>query len=95
MYLLYIDESGAVDDPSQPFFVLAGIAIFERQTHWVEQKLNDIASRFNPSRLIQLADLIAFSVYRHYSAGDDTLFKLIRTCFDAEGGINHGLYEKL
>ncbi|OYY75484.1 MAG: N-acetylglucosamine-6-phosphate deacetylase [Gammaproteobacteria bacterium 28-57-27] len=49
MHLLYIDESGSVADPNQHFFVLAGVSVFERKTHWVEQKLNSIAAQFNPS----------------------------------------------
>lgn len=48
MYLLYADESGAVADPSQPYFVLAGVAVFERATHWIQRDLDQIAARFNP-----------------------------------------------
>ena len=49
MHLLYIDESGSIADPAQNYFVLAGIAIFERKTHWVEQELEQIAAKFSPS----------------------------------------------
>lgn len=49
MYLLYSDESGSVDDPNGDFFILAGISIFERQTHWLDQKLEQVAERFNAS----------------------------------------------
>lgn len=48
MHLLYLDESGSVADPTQRHFVLAGISVFERTAHWVEQKLNEIAARFSP-----------------------------------------------
>ena len=48
MHLLYLDESGSVPDPTQQYFVLAGVAVFERTAHWVEQSLNQIAARFNP-----------------------------------------------
>ena len=48
MHLLYIDESGAVTDPNQSHFILAGISVFERKTHWIEQRLNNIAERFDP-----------------------------------------------
>ncbi|TRZ55324.1 MAG: DUF3800 domain-containing protein [Rhodocyclaceae bacterium] len=48
MHLLYLDESGSVSDPNQQYFVLAGVSVFERQTHWIEQDLNSIASRFAP-----------------------------------------------
>jgi cytochrome c551/c552 len=48
MHLFYIDESGSVADPSQQYFVLAGVAVFERSTHWVEQSLNKVALKFAP-----------------------------------------------
>lgn len=48
MYLLYVDESGSPTDPDQNFFVLSGVSIFERKTHWVEEELNAIVARFNP-----------------------------------------------
>lgn len=231
MYLLYVDESGAVNDPAQNCFVLAGVAVFDRETHWIEQHLNDIAQRFSldydavelhgspmrsgregwkqhalpariqaikdalqtgvasrfpkvrlfasvidkralpgtdpvehafeqlssrfdlflrrrhskhqdtqrglilfdkstteqriqtlarefkygghswgqtknyaevpvfldsrASRLIQLADLVAYALYRHYEHGDSQFFQIIHKCFDQEGGVIHGLYEKL
>jgi len=49
MYLLYLDHAGAIEDPSQRHFVLAGISVFERQTCWLAQELEKIASRFNPA----------------------------------------------
>lgn len=232
MHLLYVDESGSVSDPTQKFFVLAGVSVFERKTHWIEQKLNAIAERFdaaNPhsvelhgspmrggsgtwrsfpvpervtaitdalkcgivnekyngvnlfaavieksklagedpiehafecltsrfdlflkrlhqkhdssqrglmifdkssteqrlqtlarefkysghawgktknyaevpvfldskaSRLIQLADLASYSIFRHFERGDSQFFDVIKDCFDAEGGVQHGLYVK-
>lgn len=230
MHLLYLDESGSVTDPNQKYFVLAGICIFERTTHWVEQELNTVASRFAPknpysielhgspmrsgrdgwknfplndrlqamkdalklgiqdhypkgvrlfgavvkkssiagtdpvehafeqlssrfdlylkriyakhhdahrgiilfdkssteqriqtlsrefkysghawgktknyaevpvfldskaSRLIQLADLVAFALYRFHEHKDNSLYDVIKHCFDSEGGVEHGLY---
>lgn len=49
MHLLYVDESGSAADPAQKYFVLAGVAVFERKTHWVEQELNKVAAKFSPS----------------------------------------------
>ena len=56
MHLLYLDESGSATDPSQQHFVLAGISVFERQGHWIEQELNQIACQFSPNapHLIEL-----------------------------------------
>lgn len=48
MYLLYLDDSGSVNDPNSKFLVLAGISIFERQTHWLDSHISAIAARFNP-----------------------------------------------
>lgn len=233
MHLLYLDESGSVADPAQGHFVLAGVAVFERKTHWIEESLNTVAARFSAddphavelhgspmrsgsdgwrnhpredrlraiedalrlgivknvgkgvrlfgavvkktalvgvdpvehafeqltsrfdlflkrlyakhndpqrglmlfdkssteiriqtlarefkfaghrwgqtknyaevpvfldskaSRLIQLADLVAFALYRHHEAGDSRFFDIIKPCFDSEGGVVHGLYTKL
>lgn len=230
MHLLYVDESGSVPDPKQKFFVLAGVAVFERKTHWIEQRLNDIAAGFSPddphaielhgspmragrdgwnahpladrilaikkalqvgvadhhpngvrlfgavvnkkslvgtdpvefafeqlthrfdlflkrlhqkhgdsqrgimlfdksstekriqtlarefkytghsrgktnnyaevpvfldskaSRLIQLADLVAFALFRFYQSGDNSFYDIIKFCFDTEGGVEHGLF---
>ncbi len=46
MHLLYLDDSGSASHPTQQYFVLAGLSVFERSTHWVEQELNQIALRF-------------------------------------------------
>lgn len=48
MHLLYVDESGSTSDPSQPYFVLSGISVFERKTHWIEKEMNEIAKQFSP-----------------------------------------------
>jgi hypothetical protein len=39
MHLLYADESGSLADPAQRHFVLAGVSVFEREPHWIEQEL--------------------------------------------------------
>lgn len=48
MHLLYLDESGSAVGSSQRYFVLAGVCAFERATHWIEQKLDGVAERFEP-----------------------------------------------
>ena len=229
MHLLYVDESGSVSDSAQRFFVLAGLSVFERDPHWLDKDLGEIAMRFDPNepesvelhgspmrsgkgrwrkvareereraiedaliigvrqrypknvrlfaavlekakfsgqdiaqiafeqvssrfdqdlgrlhrkgdtqrglivfdkcaterrlqtlarefktsghsfgvtrnfadvpmfvdseatRLIQLADLVAFAILRHYEHDDSKFFDLISHCFDSEGGVTHGLY---
>lgn len=234
MHLLYLDESGSVADPTQQHFVLAGVSVFERKTHWIESDLNGIATKFAPqnpntielhgspmrsgsdgwrnyprndriqaiqdalriaiannafkggvrlfgavvkksaipgidpvehvfeqisnrfdlflkreyakykdpqrglilfdkssteiriqtlarefkhsghtwgqtknyaevpvfldskaSRLIQLADLVAFALYRYHEANDNSFYDVIKNCFDSEGGVQHGLYVRV
>lgn len=48
MHLLYVDESGSVTDASQKYFVLAGVSVFERTTHWIEKSLDEIANKIAP-----------------------------------------------
>ena len=43
------------------------------------------------SRLIQLADLLAWAVWRRYEHADTRFFDRLVSRFDAEGGVIHGL----
>ena len=54
MYLLYLDDSGSVQNPDDRHIILAGLAVFERQPHWFSEKLDAIAAKMwpeNPSAL--------------------------------------------
>lgn len=44
------------------------------------------------SRIIQLADLVAYAVWRRYEKLDATYFDSIVSRFDQEGGVIHGLF---
>lgn len=45
------------------------------------------------SRLIQLADLVAYSIFKKYEKGDGQFFSILENRIDSEGGIRHGFYE--
>lgn len=45
------------------------------------------------SRLIQLADIVAYWIYRRYEAKDERGFSLIEPYFHSFGGFKHGLFE--
>jgi hypothetical protein len=47
MYVLYLDESGT--DKESTYFVLAGLAVFEREIYWYAQDLDAIQKQFLPS----------------------------------------------
>lgn len=49
MYLLYLDESGNENDPADRYFVLAGLALFERQTYYLNAAFDDIQERYFPN----------------------------------------------
>ena len=49
MHLLYADESGSSKDPNQNYLVLAGVSVFERQSYWISNELDEIAARFDPA----------------------------------------------
>jgi hypothetical protein len=48
MYLLYLDDSGSVQNPEDKHVVLAGLAVFERKPHWLSGELDRIAERLWP-----------------------------------------------
>ena len=43
MHLLYLDDAGSVANRNDTHFVLAGIALFERQAHWLQVALDRLA----------------------------------------------------
>lgn len=47
------------------------------------------------SRLIQLADLVAYSIFRSYEYEDHQFFDIIKHKFERSGSTNHGLFELL
>lgn len=46
------------------------------------------------SRLIQLADLVAYALFRKFEYDDPRFYDVIADCFDADGGVVHGFYKK-
>ena len=48
MYLLYLDESGSAGNTGDTHFILGGVALFERQTHWLDVQLDELASELRP-----------------------------------------------
>jgi hypothetical protein len=48
MHLLYLDDSGSADNPSEQYLVLGGICLYERQVQFITQELDKIASRLIP-----------------------------------------------
>ncbi len=44
------------------------------------------------SRLVQLADLIAYAIFRNFERGDSQFFDIFKHRFDTDGGVVHGLY---
>jgi hypothetical protein len=49
LYLLYIDESGNAYDAADRHFVVAGIAVFERRTYWMQQQAEGIKATHFPT----------------------------------------------
>lgn len=54
MYILYLDDSGSVKNKDDRYFVLAGVALFERQTHFLSLEMDKLAETTrhpNPNEL--------------------------------------------
>lgn len=48
MYLLYLDDSGSSANINEEHLVLGGVIVFERQIHWIESELNELAKEVDP-----------------------------------------------
>lgn len=48
MYLLYLDDAGSAANASDKYVALAGVALFERQIHFLQNNLDDLAEQISP-----------------------------------------------
>ncbi len=62
MYLLYLDESGNPDGKEDRYFVLGGIALFERKIYWMNEKIDEFSERLFPGITIEFH---AHSINQH------------------------------
>ena len=46
MHILYVDESGSVDNPKEKYFILAGVSVFERGVYHLIEALDTIVREF-------------------------------------------------
>jgi hypothetical protein len=53
MHLLYVDESGNSDGKEDKYFVLGGVAVFEREVYWINEQVNAIAAKHFPDTEIE------------------------------------------
>jgi hypothetical protein len=87
--LLILDESShetTLQEMARNFRVLG--------TKWgVIRNLADTPFFVNSkaSRVVQLADHVAYAVFRRYNASDTQYFDIIASKFDSSGGVLHGL----
>jgi hypothetical protein len=48
MYLLYLDDSGSVNNAHEEYFVLGGIAVPEKSSRWLSYELEKLAEEIHP-----------------------------------------------
>jgi hypothetical protein len=49
MYILYLDESGSVKNPTEEYFVLGGVAVPEVSIRWLSYELEKLAESIDPA----------------------------------------------
>src|SRR5687768_2487001 len=49
MHLLYLDDSGSVDNANEKYLVLGGVCLSEAQVHYFTTELDRIAARLRPA----------------------------------------------
>ncbi|HRD46039.1 MAG TPA: hypothetical protein PLF78_06100 [Caulobacter sp.] len=68
MHLLYLDDSGSVQNRTDTHIILAGLAVGERDPHWIGRDLDSIAQKIWPDNPLGLefrgADM--FSGKKHW-----------------------------
>jgi hypothetical protein len=48
MYLLYLDDSGSVNNANEDYFVLGGVCLIENGVRWLSWELEKYAQEINP-----------------------------------------------
>ena len=48
MHLLYLDDAGSAANPNEQYLVLGGVSVFEAQSQWITQQLDNLAEGINP-----------------------------------------------
>lgn len=48
MHLLYLDDSGSVNNKEEDYIVLGGLSLFEPQVHFITQELDKLAESIDP-----------------------------------------------
>jgi hypothetical protein len=86
MYLLYLDESGV---HSSRYFVLAGFAIFERQTYWLAAAIDRLQADYLPA-VSEMLNFHASDIREGHAQPWDSLdqaqrYELIAKVYEAIG----------
>ena len=65
MYLLYVDQSGNPNDPNDDYFVLGGVALFERKVYWVNEAMDDLTDNLFGSEYKEGLRAQAINAHKH------------------------------
>ncbi|HRJ44385.1 MAG: DUF3800 domain-containing protein [Caldilineaceae bacterium] len=49
MHILYLDDSGSVNNANEDYFVLGGVSVPEASVRWLSHQLELLAQRISPS----------------------------------------------
>lgn len=63
MFLVYVDESGEIANPTEKFFVLGAMAVYETQAYFLSQAFDKVQDKWFPSAL----DPIEFHASKIYN----------------------------
>ena len=64
MHILYVDESGSINDPTQDYFVLAGLAVFERGLYHLIKAADDLVASWQLAPDPQDVEIHASPMYQ-------------------------------
>lgn len=67
MYLLYVDESGEPSNPLENYFVLAGIAVYEKNAYFLSEAFDRVQEKWFP----QATSAIEFHASKIYNRNEE------------------------
>lgn len=75
MFLLYVDESGDPPNADEHYFVLGGVAVFERQSYWVNEQFDKLQEQYFSGQYVEFH---ARSIHSHDEPPWNTLSSHVR-----------------
>lgn len=67
MYLLYLDDAGSPGNPTEEYFVLGGVCVYEAQVEWFSREMDKLATPFDKTpKISSFTHRLFFPAAKHH-----------------------------